>query len=604
MTFARKIFDSLMPRGSAWRARSGFGMDLLFDGIADCFEIMRSACASSALLREPLETLQLSDLEREYGVVSTEASADANRRQYLHGIVYGSPGTGSADDLEDRLAAAGFTGVHVYQNDPAKDIYDLITGTGVTCGEEDASCGSATAYCGGRVGYVLVNGEMIMNPISYLTSLPRRYWPLVFVIAGSCSGGEALEDWDMERPDLSFWTLLSSGVSKTTDYSTEDGIRALKIHAEPADVDLDAQKLQPPTDADLVDWIRAYDPGTGVVENLAPGGTDWTSSGMSSDRWGPFAENSIFSAGAGTIYASVSVSASPSMSIGIWVEVDDFDTERTIFGNAAARTDPRTLQLWVSSTGLATFSRGDGSNIYSVSAQLTEGALHRIVVTQSYDGSDLTIAIYLDGELVESNDCAGALAPYMTYTSLAVGVCAMGAPAFLGRVSMLDTYSETKDAAWVASDWQSGMEILSTGQGVQQTFSNGALADDYVMTVSAWEVNGHPGAIMGLGPDGIWRLIWFGESAGSSRQNLTLTAFEGMSAIRLLVKHSSGIGMDGNPAFVVFDDVFIDDIAYGQAEVLTTNRAKFERLVLATKPVHSWALVLANYVPETEEGGG
>jgi len=739
MGFSRKILDSLLPRGSAWRVRYDGGMDHLFDGVSDGFEIMRAACASIAKIREPRETTQIEDLEREFGVVSTEAASDAVRRQYLHGVVYGDLGTGSSDNLEDRLDAAGFS-VHVYQNDPAINPADLLaSGAGIGCGEVEAFCGGEDAYCGGTVGYLLVNGEMIMNPIEYLTNLPRRYWPLVFIVAGSCYGGDALEDWDMERPDLSFWTLLGGDISKTTAYSSPNGIRALKVRPIASEIDVDDQKLWAPNpDPDLCDWVRVYDSGSGVVANQAwanklidgnceavgvtawtgdgvgvrakstsayagvrslsvtatgdgtgtasqgalvnaelytltgwahgdgtaapkiwengnviwtgTSGTDWQSidvdfeaTGMtltfgadaagtvlfddllltcvtggsaelsgamaivaaSDDPIGPFSESSVFP---GRVFDSSPsrALAAQNMTIGIWVEVDAFAEEATIIGNGVARTDPTTLQLWHDADGLATFTRGDGTSLFSVEAQLVAGKLHRIVLTQSYDGTEATIAIYVDGALVDSTGFGpGTGAPDTTYKGLYVGdMFSSTPPSFAGRASVVDTYEATKSAEWVLADWKSGMEVMANGAGVEQEFSTGALASAKDFTASAWEVNGRPGAILGLDETGVWNVLWFGDANVGTRQAISTEAFAGMSAVRLLAKHSAGIGSDGNPAFVVFDDIFVNDVAYTQAEVLAPMRSKFERLILASKPVHSWALLLINYIPETSEGGG
>jgi hypothetical protein len=83
----------------------------------------------------------------------------------------------------------------------------------------------------------------------------------------------------------------------------------------------------------------------------------------------------------------------------------------------------------------------------------------------------------------------------------------------------------------------------------------------------------------------------FAALGGETDINATLTALcpDGISAVRLICKFT----VDG---FVKLDDVWISGLRPLRAQVPAEMRDKFERLILASKPVHSWAGLLVDYV--------
>jgi hypothetical protein len=267
-TFARKALNALLPRGSAWAPKYAGGFDRLLDGVADCFEILRDAGSALAVLRHPLTTRQLEDLEREFGVLTELTLTDAERRTYLDGVVYGALGTGSEDNLEARLTAAGFT-VSVWQNNPVIDPALLLSSTAVaTCGC-GVGCGSGGSCARSDDGHdsLLVNEEITRAPLNYTVPDNFRHWPFIFFVGGSVSGADFFDDWNMERPDTTAWTPGGDAVVTKTTLAHESGIRALKIAPGPT-VDVADQQIHRVADDDLRSFYRMDNVG-GLAINSA-----------------------------------------------------------------------------------------------------------------------------------------------------------------------------------------------------------------------------------------------------------------------------------------------------------------------------------------------
>jgi hypothetical protein len=264
-TLMRQALNALLPRGSAWNPRYGGGLDRLLDGIADCFEILRSVSGGLADLRHPLTSSQLEDLEREFGVSSDAAATDRQRRAYLNGVVYGPIGTGDADTMQARLRAAGFD-VSVYQNDPVEDPNNVFAaGTWAECDDANAICDGDLALCGAYAGMILRNACF---PYEDLPPDPH-FWPFVFFVGGERTGWNFFVDWNMEFAHAEAWTRGGScrPLTKTFDPCYPGGgIRSLVVEAFRCDIG-DQSVIPDQYDLDLLSFYRAAP--SFACENLA-----------------------------------------------------------------------------------------------------------------------------------------------------------------------------------------------------------------------------------------------------------------------------------------------------------------------------------------------
>ena len=258
----KDILRTLMPKGPVWAVKPFGDMDKLLDAIGEVKETIREYLKSTAYLRNPALTPALPDLEREYGVVPVSTLTEAERRELLAGYVYAKVGNGK-DDLQDRLHAAGFTDLRVYQNDPVVDPDVYVGGEwSLVCGHENAVCGHEDSYLGqqGVGGYLLVNGPVYESDGTlheYSVPDTSETWPMIFFIGGEkvgeTEGFVTIQDGDMEygvdpasllvdldgdmeETGTSDWTPSDVGtvtLSKETDARPgSDGTKSLKILSE------------------------------------------------------------------------------------------------------------------------------------------------------------------------------------------------------------------------------------------------------------------------------------------------------------------------------------------------------------------------------------
>jgi len=227
-SISRAVLDNLLPPG--WDVKSDSDLDLLLDGLADNKEPIRIFLNKLSKIRNPQKTVFLSDLEKEYGLMTRTNLTEQVRRDRLEVRAYERGGTGSKDNLQTALTRAGFI-IQVHENSPAVDpaifltqAFQMVAGDPV-----NAFAGDPNAYCGQVGGELLVNGPIYNqrplylmeaggtptsyagDPLAYagyyleLIKVPTAYevptvpgdWPLVFFV-----GGDATRNIDGELTDI------------------------------------------------------------------------------------------------------------------------------------------------------------------------------------------------------------------------------------------------------------------------------------------------------------------------------------------------------------------------------------------------------------------
>jgi len=281
----KTILESLLPKGAAWVAKSGGGLDNLLEGLGETFSGLRDGLEALSNIRDPETTTILSDLEHEYGLIPDVGLTDAERRETLKGLVFAKPGMG-VDHMTAELHKAGFTDLFAYQNDPAINPEFYTDGTwSAWCGGEDSFCGGEDAYCGyesGGGGYILIND----NSADATTSVPNdpTIWHLVFFIGGvrtdETVGWFLLVDGDQEAATTAAWTAGAHTDLAKDAVLFYEGLQSLKVNLTPrastsdregfyADQDLGVDSL----DADLLVAPIMHDEGGAVLYDTA---FDWS----------------------------------------------------------------------------------------------------------------------------------------------------------------------------------------------------------------------------------------------------------------------------------------------------------------------------------------
>jgi hypothetical protein len=164
----KDVLISLLPPGSLWDLDEDGDFYKTLEASGDNHTPAYEFLKTLAYIREPLQTPILSDLEKEYGLLTSATLTEQERREYLHGVVYAPRSTGTHEYLQDQLQAAGFD-VQVYPNSPAVDPARFYGGSG---------------------------GEMVVNNVLYDRTITearkfQELWSYVFFV-----GGDAVRDAD------------------------------------------------------------------------------------------------------------------------------------------------------------------------------------------------------------------------------------------------------------------------------------------------------------------------------------------------------------------------------------------------------------------------
>jgi hypothetical protein len=221
---------------------------------------------------------------------------------------------------------------------------------------------------------------------------------------------------------------------------------------------------------------------------------------------------------------------------------------------------------------------------------LVEDAWKFVVATRDYDGVNTTLNLYEDGVLVTTEVFAGAPDISGHQTPM---IGARGAGEFF-EGDIADNVTIMYGAAspaWVAAEYARGIAVLYAGPYVEQSLS-AAVSTSRTVTVHEWsDTDGSSDTfsmLMVQDALGTWHPIGQVGQIADVNTVLTELAAAGVLSVRLYCKGQTG--------FVYFDDVRFDDIVVTRAQVPARLRDKFERLILAGKPLHSWAGMLVDYV--------
>jgi hypothetical protein len=220
----RAVIDSLLPDGSIWQPAPGGDLDNLLDGMGDNAQVLYDFLNAIASIRDPRKTTILSDLEKEYGVLTNEFLTEQERRDQLVGIKYAKPDTASDDLLQDKLRAAGFDGIIVTSNDPAIDPA-LITGELLVNGpivieqtpQYLAQANGDNTFAGNGIaiaGYFVNIGRTFHE---YDLPSEWRYWRYIFFVGGAASG----------------WPGAPAIATLDIDYKREEALKTLILKYKP-----------------------------------------------------------------------------------------------------------------------------------------------------------------------------------------------------------------------------------------------------------------------------------------------------------------------------------------------------------------------------------
>ncbi len=179
---SREALNSLLPEGAIWTPADGLDFDLLLNGIAESLELVREDLSDGALLRYPLKTPILDDLEKEFGILKNNLLTEDERRIKLQSTKAANNGDGTGDFMEARLNEAGFD-LAVHANDPPVDPALFIDSQyqGHFNDFNDTVFGNENSIMGRSVGALIVNG---VNDNDFIIPVSPDAWGFVFFVGG------------------------------------------------------------------------------------------------------------------------------------------------------------------------------------------------------------------------------------------------------------------------------------------------------------------------------------------------------------------------------------------------------------------------------------
>lgn len=197
------MFDFKTLLETLWPTEINQDGDLskLLDGLAEDYQSVYEEIQNIAHIRDPRRTGNLSDLEREYGIIPDFSLSESVRRQMLAHIVYQRPTTASWEYLQNALRDAGFTNLYVTENNPVVnpadvtiDSSELLVNGRLYTSQEPAyymAAGSDIAYAGHSRGYsgYYLSVNKTLKTYTIPTEINAHWtWRYVFWIGSASSG--------------------------------------------------------------------------------------------------------------------------------------------------------------------------------------------------------------------------------------------------------------------------------------------------------------------------------------------------------------------------------------------------------------------------------
>jgi hypothetical protein len=156
------------PKGWAWDPKPDDDLDKLLQVMEDIEDGVIEDGQALADIMDPQKTNQLSDLEKEYGILPLDSATEQERRDDVQAQKTSRGGSGAWDYIQAKLRESGFTDVYVHPNDPAVDpnIF-LDQAFQMVANGANAFAGRDDAFAGRVGGELLVNGDLFTQRPKY-----------------------------------------------------------------------------------------------------------------------------------------------------------------------------------------------------------------------------------------------------------------------------------------------------------------------------------------------------------------------------------------------------------------------------------------------------
>jgi hypothetical protein len=270
-------------------------------------------------------------------------------------------------------------------------------------------------------------------------------------------------------------------------------------------------------------------------------------------------------------------------------------TRRGVFSNGNSSTEGNEQNIYLQNGRLYFSCRIAGTSRGVNTSVLTTGKYYHVVAVRSYNGTDTGLDLYVDGSSDGSGSWAGA--PDVTvWTTNWLGRLRTAGGYFDGVLAdHAAYYASDKSSSWVSTRYTEFIAALLGGPYASQGISP-PITGSRTLTAAAWALSAASGdslpIIIVRNSSGSWEVAFVGDSYGGSPATIQAVSYsltDGIDSVRLYCKNA----VNGECAY---DDVTVADIAIARVNINADLEDKFKRLILGSKPVHSWAGLLVDFV--------
>ena len=281
-----------------------------------------------------------------------------------------------------------------------------------------------------------------------------------------------------------------------------------------------------------------------------------------------------------------------------WVRLDSGVSPQTIWTSSGAGFNAGKL-TYDSTNGLQ-YSCELGTGAASVSASVDVNRTYHVVVIRHYTGGDVTLSISLNGVEVASETYASTSPTLSSTAYLKMFANEADSEFFYGKTNANRFYDAAFFTGEALDQYNLQSAVIDTGPYATQTIE----PTSEPFTFSGW------GYSVGsqeyrqcvvryqLESDGPWATLFLSDlDAGGWEQFEELIG--GMNDFRLYVKDFDSHDPSGTT------DAYYDDIDGGtevgdntvqKIKIPSEQKEAFEELILRRKPLHSWAVLVVEYV--------
>lgn len=279
-----------------------------------------------------------------------------------------------------------------------------------------------------------------------------------------------------------------------------------------------------------------------------------------------------------------------------WIRVDG-SGDQCVWANGDANTSDFQALLYDSATSSLVYKCVIGATLRSVSAEIELDKLYHVTVTRDYDSGagNTTLAIYLDAVIKDLEVYTGA--PVVTNDTFVMLSTSESGGAFtqpfVGATVGNRFYDDALTQAEIDAIYSADSAVILNGPYATQTITPATLPAPISGAVQTDGINGYPIVLVQAESGGAWRAI------ATAETETGFSEFSKSTPINDFRLYAKGYNTY-EPVTAYFDDLDggedPGEFTIGLVEIAKNKQKALENIVLAHKPLHSWAVMVIKYV--------